>query len=452
MSRHTLRTVDMTAVREEIKCFNKHFIERFAFYGHAGPRTRPFRPAQTAANPSQSAADTAGAALTSTTDALAEVADATGTFSESDSDNELLIDWYRSTTRSAANTSGDTVESAAGSSSNDVIEPVSRAALSERLASDCSLPGEPVYLKFRSNLRINQDKADSYLVRKIREFGGNGSGEMPLVGGGDWSGGAARHHSPQRSALRMYKALVDRGVPMVLINEYKTSKVHSACGTELIKPRIISTPRPAPEDGRVQRLIECFGILECPDKKCQDAVEKLVEENRAKRLLREANGERLPVPPETQEPRRLFKGHNQHFLNNFERRNLPAHRSRDTYTLHNRKRTHDQLKPSDSTYRVFVNRDHDSGLSIIDIAKAWAAGLPRPEMYCPQKTSTEGSQPAKRKQPAKGKGKGKQPASAKRKYTCRTCGQQGHSSATCPKKPRDQDDVQPRPSKRRRFS
>ncbi|KAJ2714677.1 hypothetical protein H4R19_001606, partial [Coemansia spiralis] len=306
--------------------------------------------------------------------------------SESNSDsNKPLISLLNRASGSAAN-------QATGTAPAVVIQP---AELAEMLAADCSAWGEPLHMKLRLNSFVNRQKADVYLDRKIMSTLANGK-KKPLVIFGDWSGSNAKHHDPLRRGRALCQALIKRNYPLLLIDEFRTSKLHSLCDKEMIYPKDISRPRPPPKNGRTEaEQIKCHGLPACTNEECWKAVQYRKEENANKRKEHVENGERLPVPPTSQQPKCQHNGYNKQLASAWERRNFKGQFRNIKYKLTRRVRTKDVTKCPEGSNLCFVNRDYDAGKSMHTIVQAHAEGKERPEWY--ERPTTIPKPPPKRK-------------------------------------------------------
>ncbi|KAJ2697994.1 hypothetical protein H4R19_005625 [Coemansia spiralis] len=236
-------------------------------------------------------------------------------------------------------------------------------------------------MKLRLNSFVNRQKADVYLDRKIMSTLANGT-EKPLVILGDWSGGNTKYHDPLRRSWALCQALIKRNYPLLLIDEFRTSKLHSLCDKEMIYPKDISRPRPPPKNGRTEaKQIKCHGLPACTNEECWKAVQYRKEENANKRMEREENGERLPVPPTSQQPKRQLNGYNKQLASAWECKNFKRQFRHVKYKLARRVRTRDVTKCPEGSNLCYVNRDYDAGVCMHIIVDAHSRGLPRPEQY-----------------------------------------------------------------------
>ena len=82
----------------------------------------------------------------------------------------------------------------------------------------------PFHRKIRLQRTLNKNKADDMLANKLRsQFG-----EDALLMMGDWSAPNQKYHEPIRGkGLR--NALRHRGFDVVLLDEFRTSKVCPSC-------------------------------------------------------------------------------------------------------------------------------------------------------------------------------------------------------------------------------
>ncbi|KAJ2714837.1 hypothetical protein H4R19_001520 [Coemansia spiralis] len=399
LSQHNFRTLDVGTFDSALRCWGKRVIPLIKYHGHAGPRTRNDRNRPTtnnsagsggvmagdtvdgaAANTIGNAADSAadGAADDAADDAAGDAAgDAVGSGGgdnggDSDSDSEVpLISLLN-------RASGSVADQATGTAPAVVIPP---AELAEMLAADCSAWGEPLHMKLRLNSFINRQKADMYLDRKIMAMLGNGT-EKPLVIFGDWSTGNAKNHDPLRRGQALCQALINRNYPLLLIDEFRTSKLHSLCGKELVYPKVISRPRPPPKNGCSEaKQVKCHGLLACTNEECWKGVQCRKEENAKKRKERVENGERMPVPPTSQQPKRQLNGYNKQWATAWERKNFKRQFRNIKYKLTRRVRTKDVTKCPEGSNLCYVNRDYDAGKSMHTIVQAHAEGEGRPDCY-----------------------------------------------------------------------
>ncbi|KAJ2711809.1 hypothetical protein H4R19_003065 [Coemansia spiralis] len=388
LSLHSFKTLKVADFNNAVDCWARHVVDLLAFYGHAGVRTRPAENSHWG----RSAGDVAAGDVVGE----APVGGVAGAVPTGD-------------TARASDNAADAPVSTTGVPAAQPVAGMSKEELARRLAANCSLPGEPLFMKLRSNAFINSNKADAYLVRKICELGGNGKGEMPLVVRGNWPGGAAKHHDPQRSGLCLCLALKNLGVPMLLIDEFRTSKLCSLCDATLVHPLAITSPRPPTDSTQAERSVPCHGLLACTSQICSDYVKQRLHE-------KHGNEHRsLSMQPTIQAPKRQKDGYSIHRLNQYERRNLRPDQKGREYKKTNRVRTYQrytsvqelfaknrdnnvsstsagseaqpELQPEpessgDKRYVRYVNRDRDAVESMLNIIYALADGQERPEPHC----------------------------------------------------------------------
>ncbi|KAJ2766543.1 hypothetical protein IWQ57_004317 [Coemansia nantahalensis] len=344
-------------------------------------------------------------------------------------------------------------------------------------AADCSLPGEPLYLKFAHNAYLNRQAANNYLRRKLVGAFGDGSGRLPLIVMGDFSAPTLKHQKSIRGSA-LCRDLVAMGFKVLLVDEFNTSKLCSRCDSPLFHLRVVSRARPRFADGREEFDAPCHGQLACASKECAAYVSDALERRRRQGHQIPKNKEfmRRLLAAGFKTPKRVRGGYNYRKATAFDIKNQ-RHGKGSKRVKGGRVRKTDRvtLPPNHPKNRLvrIVDRDVDAALSMMKIIRSIAEGNGYPVKYRRPKS--------KPKQPARAKGKdtqanipaGEQPARTKGKRTCSTCGEPGHNRLTClnrfdepparakPKQPEgtdsprkrstgSQDDGEPRTSKRPR--
>ncbi|KAJ2770421.1 hypothetical protein IWQ57_002670, partial [Coemansia nantahalensis] len=258
------------------------------------------------------------------------------------------------------------------------------ARLAEVLDADCDAHGSPLFIKLRLDGFINRQRADAYMCDKIFKVLGDGTDIKPLLIPGEWNGTNMRYHSPIASGVAMCRAFRNYGFPVLLIDEFRTSIIHSECGSIMLYPKIVSRARlPLPVDSAGNRPRErdapCHGLPACPNPKCFESVLVYAERNR---LEREQRGDPLPNPPKSNLAKVQHNGYNKQRATKWARKKFGRLYKYRNYKLTNRVRTRNEFVVPKGCICCLVHRDFDACRSMHIIVASYRDGFDRPLVYC----------------------------------------------------------------------
>ncbi|KAJ2771182.1 hypothetical protein IWQ56_001888 [Coemansia nantahalensis] len=324
------------------------------------------------------------------------------------------------------------------------------ARLAEVLDADCDAHGSPLFIKLRLDGFINRQRADAYMCAKIFKVLGDGTDIKPLLVPGDWSGTNMRYHSPIASGMAMCRAFRNYGFPVLLMDEFRTSMIHSECGSIMIYPKIVSRARlPLPVDSAGNQPREwdarCHGLPACPNPKCFESVLVYAERNR---LEREQRGDPLPNPPKSNLAKVQHNGYNKQRATEWARNKFGRLYKYRNYKLTNRVRTRNEFRfPKDRIY-CLVHRDFDACRSMHIIVASYRDGFDRPLVYCRSVELKKRKGKKAKGKKAKGKLIAKAPDMDVWRYVCLKCRNLDHGHGKCPPKNSSAETDQAESSKR----
>ncbi|KAJ2074947.1 hypothetical protein GGI03_005317 [Coemansia sp. RSA 2337] len=151
----------------------------------------------------------------------------------------------------------------------------------------------PLFRKLKLSAYINKQQADSRLVKNIRKkfsmplkpddsdeltiLGEPGEPSIkrgdprvdPVINMGNWSASMVKYQEPIRG--KSWRSMLKRyGLPVFLVNEFRTSCICPKCNSPLEKFLDVDNPRPQQRKKRPRVL--CHGLLRCTNQNCLKTV------------------------------------------------------------------------------------------------------------------------------------------------------------------------------------
>jgi hypothetical protein len=124
----------------------------------------------------------------------------------------------------------------------------------------------PYHRKARLSATINKNKADDTLALELR----NKFGHDAVLLMGDWSSPMQKYREPIRGK-GIRDALRHRGFEVLLLDEFRTSKVCPSClQPSLKKFKTVINPRTWRRDE--YPMVTCHGLLRCNNQECMQTV------------------------------------------------------------------------------------------------------------------------------------------------------------------------------------
>jgi hypothetical protein len=124
----------------------------------------------------------------------------------------------------------------------------------------------PYHRKARLAATINKNKADDRLALELR----NKFGQDAVLLMGDWSAPMQKYHEPIRGK-GIRDALRHRGFEVLLLDEFRTSKVCPSClQPSLKKFKRVTNPRTWRREE--YPMVTCHGLLRCNNQECMQTV------------------------------------------------------------------------------------------------------------------------------------------------------------------------------------
>jgi hypothetical protein len=120
----------------------------------------------------------------------------------------------------------------------------------------------PLHRKLKLSSIINRNREDDRLVKDLRQS----FGENCILVMGNWSAGNIAFHEPIRG-IGMRRALRKRGITLLMIDEYMTSKHCPHCFQRSLET-FLRVPNPRPWRREEQPTVVCNGLLRCNNQNC----------------------------------------------------------------------------------------------------------------------------------------------------------------------------------------
>lgn len=126
---------------------------------------------------------------------------------------------------------------------------------------------QPLHRKLKLSSILNCNREDDRLSDDLRvSFGDN-----PILVMGNWSAGNNAYHEPIRG-IGMRRALRKRGMTVLMLDEYNTSKHCPHCSQKTLTT-FKRVPNPRPWRRQEQPTVLCNGLLRCTNQNCMQPVQ-----------------------------------------------------------------------------------------------------------------------------------------------------------------------------------
>jgi hypothetical protein len=128
--------------------------------------------------------------------------------------------------------------------------------------------GVPLHRKLKLSSILNRNREDDRLCDDLRvSFGDN-----CILVMGNWSAGNAAFHEPIRG-IGMRRALRKRGMTVLMLDEYNTSKHCPHCSEKSLEA-FKRVPNPRPWRREEHPTVVCNGLLRCKNQNCMQPVQR----------------------------------------------------------------------------------------------------------------------------------------------------------------------------------
>ena len=125
----------------------------------------------------------------------------------------------------------------------------------------------PLHRKLRLSAIINRNREDDRLATAIK----NSFGRNCVLIWGNWSATTTKFHEPIRG-IGMRRALRKRGITILMLDEYNTSKHCPACTSKSLET-FKRVPNPRPWRRQTRPTVLCNGLLRCTNQNCRQPLQ-----------------------------------------------------------------------------------------------------------------------------------------------------------------------------------